>query len=107
MARTLAGETVLIVCSGSADAFSLEDFYGAGYLVSLFARRAGAPCELSDAALAARLLHDRSDPLECLSQGRIGRMMREYGLEREVVFASRKAQLDVVPELRQGRLAIA
>ncbi len=107
VARTTAGEAVLIVCSGSADAFSLEDFYGAGYLVSLLAGRAAAPCELSDAALAARLLHDRSDALECLSRGRIGRMMLEYGLEREVVFASRKSTLGVVPELRQGRLRLA
>jgi 2-phosphosulfolactate phosphatase len=37
--RKFADETVLIVCSGSADNFNLEDFYGAGYLVSLFARR--------------------------------------------------------------------
>ena len=27
-------ETVLLVCSGSVDAFNLEDFYGAGHLVS-------------------------------------------------------------------------
>jgi 2-phosphosulfolactate phosphatase len=55
--RAHAGDTVLIVCSGSADNFNLEDFYGAGYLVSLFARRPGAH-ELTDAAMAARLLHD-------------------------------------------------
>ena len=34
--------TVLIVCSGSADNFNLEDFYGAGYLVSLFRHRAAS-----------------------------------------------------------------
>src|SRR5262245_2934882 len=34
--RTFPNETVLLVCSGSADNFNLEDFYGAGYLVSLF-----------------------------------------------------------------------
>ncbi len=107
VARTSAGETVLVACAGSADAFNLEDFYGAGYLVSLLARRAGASCQLSDAARAARVLHDRGDALECLSQSRVGRMMREYGLEREVVFASQKDRLDVVPELRQGRLRIA
>ncbi|MFL5388689.1 MAG: 2-phosphosulfolactate phosphatase, partial [Myxococcales bacterium] len=67
------GETVLLVCSGSADAFNLEDFYGAGYLVSLLASRLPGAHELSDAALAARLLHERCDALECLSQSRIGR----------------------------------
>jgi len=96
------GETVLIVCAGSADAFNLEDFYGAGYLVSLLARR--GEHELSDAALAARLLHDRSDALECLSMGRIGRMMRERGFEREIAFAAEKSRYATVPELRDGRL---
>ena len=50
----LAGDrTVLIVCSGSADHFNLEDFYGAGQLVSLLAA-GGRGRELSDAAEAAR-----------------------------------------------------
>ena len=102
--RTGAGETVLIVCAGSAAAFNLEDFYGAGHLVSLLTRDGRGRHEPSDAALAARALHDRTDAAECLSQGRIGRMMRERGLEREVAFAAQKGRLDVVPELRDGRM---
>jgi 2-phosphosulfolactate phosphatase len=102
IASRAEGETVLLVCAGSAEAFNLEDFHGAGYLASLLARRAGF--ELSDAALAARLLHERTDALECLSQGRIGRMMRERGLEREVAYAARKSCHAVVPELHGGRL---
>src|SRR5262252_4269697 len=35
------GRTVLIVCSGSANNFNLEDFYGAGYLIDLLAQRLG------------------------------------------------------------------
>ncbi len=96
-------DTVLIVCSGSADRFNLEDFYGAGYLVSLFAAR-GAVHELSDAARAARLLHDRSDALECLEASRVGQMMLARGLRDEVAFAATKSRFGVVPELRDGRL---
>ena len=51
-----AESTILIVCSGSADNFNLEDFYGAGYLVSLFRQclsANAADAEFSDAALAA------------------------------------------------------
>lgn len=103
LARRHPGETVLLACSGSADAFNLEDFYGAGYLVSLLARRGGGD-DLSDAALAARLLHDRSDALDCLRSSRIGRMMLERGLAHEVAFAARKGELGVVPELRDGSL---
>jgi 2-phosphosulfolactate phosphatase len=102
--RTHQSETLLIVCSGSADNFNLEDFYGAGYLVSLFAKRSGRARELSDAALAARTLHDNADPLECLSQSRVGRMMLARGLEPEVRFAAQKSRFDVVPRLRDGSI---
>jgi 2-phosphosulfolactate phosphatase len=107
LARHAAGETVLIVCAGSADAFNLEDFYGAGYLVSLLSRPGLPPPELSDAAQAAQLLHDRSDALDCLSRSRVGRMMRDRGLERELAYAAQKSLLDVVPVLRDGRLEAA
>jgi 2-phosphosulfolactate phosphatase len=102
--RTAPGETVLIVCAGSADAFNLEDFYGAGHLVSLFVRRGRDAHELSDAARAAQILHDGSEALDCLSTSRLGRMMLERGLEREVAFAAQKDRYRVVPELREGRL---
>jgi len=101
--RAHAGETVLIVCSGSADNFNLEDFYGAGYLVSLFARRQGAH-ELTDAAMAARLLHDHCDAMECLSASRVGRMMLSRGLEHEVGFAAQKSRFPVVARLENGAL---
>jgi 2-phosphosulfolactate phosphatase len=104
VARALRGETVLVVCAGSGGAFNLEDFYGAGHLVSLLTRDGRGGHELSDAALAARTLHDRSDAFECLSQSRIGRRMRERGLEREVAFAAQKAAFAVVPLLRDGRM---
>ncbi len=102
LVETSRGETVLVVCAGSGGGFNLEDFYAAGHLVSLLVRTgAYAP---TDAALAARLLHDRTDALECLSAGRVGRMMRERGLEAEVAYAARKGRYETVPVLRDGRL---
>jgi 2-phosphosulfolactate phosphatase len=104
--RSFARETVLIVCSGSADNFNLEDFYGAGYLASLFARSASSGHELSDAALAAQMLHDRGDAIEYLMKSRVGRMMLERGLEPEVRFAAQKSCFEIVPKLQAGRLRI-
>lgn len=101
--HTGGGETVLIVCAGSVDNFNLEDFYGAGYLVSLFAR-GGRPRELSDAAMAAQLLHDRHEAFDCLARGRVGRMMLARGLEEEVRFAAQKSRFAVVPRLEGGSL---
>jgi len=98
------GQTVLIVCAGSANAFNLEDFYGAGYLLSLLP---GGDHELSDSARAARLLHERTDALDCLRQSRVGRTMVERGLGEEVAFAARKDALPVVPLLGQGSLRAA
>jgi 2-phosphosulfolactate phosphatase len=107
IAATSRGETVLLVCSGSADAFNLEDFYGAGYLASLLESRSPGGWEPSDAALAARMLHDRTDALECLSRSRIGRRMRERGVQHEVAFAAQKSRFQVVPELTGGVLTPA
>ena len=101
-----ADETVLIVCSGSADNFNLEDFYGAGYLVSLFAQQ-GQEHEFSDAALAAQLLYEHGEAGECLRRARVGRMMLERRLDREVDFAAQKRLYDVVPKLDGKRLIAA
>ena len=101
--RAHSAATVLIVCSGSADNFNLEDFYGAGYLVSLFARRADAH-EFTDAAMAARLLHDHCDAMECLSASRVGRMMLSRGLDHEVKFAAQKSRFPIVARLADGAL---
>ncbi len=99
-------ETVLIVCSGSADNFNLEDFYGAGYLVSLLARQPQEH-ELTDAALAAMLLHEKCEAGECLRRARVGRMMLARRLGREVDFAAQKSLYDVVPRLDGKRLVAA
>jgi 2-phosphosulfolactate phosphatase len=96
--------TVLIVCSGSANNFNLEDFYGAGYLVDLLARRLGDGADFSDAARAARLLYRSGPPAETLLGCRVGRMMIERGLEREVHYAARLSVANVVPRYEGGVL---
>ncbi|MBZ0126669.1 MAG: 2-phosphosulfolactate phosphatase [Rhodocyclaceae bacterium] len=101
-----ADETVLIVCSGSADNFNLEDFYGAGYLVSLFAQLPQEH-EFTDAALAAMLLHAKCEAGECLRRARVGRMMLERRLDREVDFAAQKSLYAVVPKLDGNKLVAA
>lgn len=106
IARRHAEETVLIVCSGSADNFNLEDFYGAGYLVSLFARRPGDH-EFSDAALAAWMLHEKSNAADCLRRARVGSMMLARGLDSEVDFVAQKSRYAVVPRLENDRLRAA
>lgn len=104
IAREHGDETVLIVCSGSADNFNLEDFYGAGHFVSLFHRIDPRRYEFTDAAIAARLLYEQGDAMECLTQARVGRMMLARRLEEEIGFAAQQDCLDVVVKLRDGVL---
>ncbi len=106
LVRAAEGETVLLVCAGSVDAFNLEDFYGAGHLVSRLTRATGG-WELSDAALAALQLYESGDARASLLRGRVGRMMLARGLLPELEYAARKDHLAVVPELRGGRLVAA
>ena len=98
-----AGNTILVVCSGSGNNFNLEDFYGAGYFVECFRSHVG---DLSDAAKAALALYRHTKAPDALLDCRVGRMMVERGLAREVEFACRRDAFPVVPALQQGRLRL-
>lgn len=94
---------VVLVCAGVGPAFSLEDFYGAGYLASQLAERGGARYRLTDAALAARLLHDGTVALDCLALGYTGRYFAKQRMVNDIEISARKSICSVVPVLRDGR----
>jgi len=102
--------TILLVCAGSAGRFNLEDYYGAGYLVSLF-RAAPGKREYTDAAIGATLVHAQGegevDPsTHSLWLARVGRRMLAKGLESELHYAARKSWINVVPQLIDGKLVL-
>jgi 2-phosphosulfolactate phosphatase len=101
--RQHAGQTVLIVCSGSGNNFNFEDFYGAGYFVECFAPHER---DLSDAAKAALALYRHAKAPDALLDCRVGRMMVSRGLAREVEFACRRDAFPVVPALEDGRVRL-
>lgn len=105
--RDHPGDTVILVCSGSAGAVNLEDMIGAGFYAELLAQRLGGDGGLSDAALAVRDLYNASNPFDALMRSRVGRMMQDRQLVHEVEFASRRSVLDVVPKLAGDRLVLA
>jgi 2-phosphosulfolactate phosphatase len=106
IAREHAGDTVLLVCSGSGGNFNLEDFYGAGCFVERFARQLGPAADLSDAARAARTVYRQSPLPDALLECRLGRMMSARGWRHEVEFACRTDAFPVVPALDDGRLRL-
>ncbi len=101
--REHARSTVLIVCAGSSEQFNLEDFYGAGLLVSCLQQAPGQR-SYSDAALAAAFLQQGSDALRCLADSRVGRLMASRGLDAEVHYAAQIHVDSVVARVVDGRL---
>lgn len=99
-----AGDTVLILCSGSGGNFNLEDFYGAGCLVERLAGRLDASADLSDAARTALAFYRATRAPQVLLECRVGRMMASRGLGHEVEFACRFDAFPVVPVLEGGLL---
>jgi 2-phosphosulfolactate phosphatase len=93
-------ETVLIICSGSSNQFSLEDFYGAGYLLDcLQTDNRGREWELTDASKTALYFYqshaERSN--ELLKAFRVGQMLVKYGFEHELEFAASQDRLPIIP----------
>jgi len=107
IAERHAGDTVLILCSGSGGNFNLEDFYGAGCLVERFAARLGADADLSDAARTALAFFQGARAPQALLECRVGRMMANRGLAHEVEYACQVDSIPVVPVLEGGRLRCA
>jgi 2-phosphosulfolactate phosphatase len=100
------GETVLIVCSGSANNFNLEDFVGAGAFVAHFREVLGDDGDFSDAARAALAVYQAARFPQTLLDCRVGRMMVRRGLAHEVAFACRENEYPIVPVLEGGRLRV-
>jgi 2-phosphosulfolactate phosphatase len=101
-----AGETVLLVCSGSGGNLNFEDLYGAGCFVERLADTLGANADLSDAARAALTVYRHSPLPQSLLECRLGRMMSARGLRHEVEFACRVDAFPVVPALEAGVLRL-
>ncbi|MDZ7843011.1 MAG: 2-phosphosulfolactate phosphatase [Gammaproteobacteria bacterium] len=92
-------DTVIILCAGTAGAFNMEDFYGAGCLVQRIAAQYPGG-RMTDAALAALDYFEASDAGSVLRRSMVGRLMLEWELEAEVDFAARIDASEVAAELR-------
>lgn len=97
--------SVLIVCSGSLARFNLEDFHGAGHLVSHFTQC--GEYALTDAAIAALHAYRGCDTHTALAASRVGQMMVERDFGDEVDFASSHDTHEIVPTLVDGFLVRA
>lgn len=106
--RDHSGSTVLIVCSGSQDRFNLEDFYGAGQLVSYLAENdVFKRAQFSDSAIAAQQIYEHGDGLDLLRRSRVGQLMIERHLDHEVEYAAQENITNAIPKLtKEGLLKL-
>ncbi|WP_226584854.1 2-phosphosulfolactate phosphatase [Halobacillus litoralis] len=89
-------ETIVLICSGSSGSYTMEDFYGAGSLIS-FMQELG-DWELSDAAATAFHFYESSrSSKQLLTNCRIGQLLMNYGVDqREIEFAAQEGVFDTV-----------
>ncbi|WP_301107854.1 2-phosphosulfolactate phosphatase [Sporosarcina sp.] len=100
-------KTILLVCAGSANQFSLEDFYGAGYFLTELIRQVGEESvELTDSALSAKLFYEsQADRSEILLAGsKVGVSLLDLDLSEDLYFVSQKNQLETAPSLSGNQI---
>ncbi|MFD2925040.1 2-phosphosulfolactate phosphatase [Halobacillus naozhouensis] len=91
LAEKHKNETIVLVCSGTSGHYTMEDFYGAGSLVSFLMKE--GDFQLSDAARTALHFYQGSGStaFELLRSTRIGKILVEMGMdEKEIEFAAQE-----------------
>ncbi|MBP6020014.1 MAG: 2-phosphosulfolactate phosphatase [Burkholderiaceae bacterium] len=98
-------ETILLVCAGSRGAFSLEDFFGAGYFVQQLLKQGGdARITLSDPAIAALHLFERNSPLQTLLSSKVGQRLAGRGMLPDIHHCAQLDTHPIVPALIDGSI---
>ncbi|SDH89208.1 2-phosphosulfolactate phosphatase [Alteribacillus bidgolensis] len=90
-------QDITIICAGSGGQFCLEDYYGAGHLISHLTRL-DESIELSDAAIGAwKLFEGNQDTVGILQDTAVGKMLKRFGYEKDIIYAANKDIYPVLP----------
>ena len=94
--------SLLLVCAGTGEEFSLEDAVAAGALVA----RLSDDERLSDSAIITRSLYEQvgDDLHEWLRQTQNGRALRKIGKDADVRWCARLSVFDLVCQLNGGKI---
>lgn len=95
-------KSLLLVCAGTGEEFSLEDAIGAGALVARLPDGEG----LSDSAIFVRSLYERvgDDVLEWLRQTKNGKLLQKIGKDADIRRCAQLSVFDVVGHLKGGSI---
>jgi len=98
--------SLVIICAGSMGNFSLEDFLGAGYLISELVKPDLENWTLSDSAHTAYLSYQSQaeNILPSFQKSATGRLLTELGYSEAIRYATQPGILPVVPRLENSRL---
>jgi 2-phosphosulfolactate phosphatase len=104
--QSLKEENILLVCAGSSDTFCIEDFYGAGYFIECLKNE--IDLNYTDSAKAAHLFYlaHRTNTVGLFQESRVGKMLTDYGFEKELEFITQHSSFKEVPILRNGELQV-
>jgi len=94
---------IIIVCSGSSGQFCLEDFYGAGYLVSCL-EQLRPEAEFTDGAKASALFyqHSQKDAYKVLADSAVGQFLLEHNCKSDIEYVANENCDDRVPIYNNG-----
>lgn len=101
----------LLVCSGSSDAFNLEDLYGAGSFIAQLIERGrekNLQWLMTDSALAAFYFYkgNEQNGEKLLKLSRVGQSLVQVGLGDEVTYILQKNACPVIPKLKGEALTV-
>ncbi|WP_286884237.1 2-phosphosulfolactate phosphatase [Aneurinibacillus sp. UBA3580] len=101
--------SVLIVCAGSDNRFSLEDFLSAGYLISELIKENNLSWKLTDSAKAAFQLYESQSHriTEVFKDTETGCLLAELGFSKAVTYAGQSGIIPIVPRWTNNRLVNA
>lgn len=101
-------ETLLVVCSGSAGQFCLEDFYGAGYFISCLQKQYEKKLHFTDSALGAKWFYEsqKEESEQIVKKSRVGIALEQKGNYSEVQYVSQKSIIQHAPYVKDGIIVI-
>ena len=101
-------ETLVVLCAGHGDRFSIDDALCAGHLVRRVVENGAENLELNDAAHAARALAGELNPDRAFLEGiGAGRVLADIGLAGDLDICGEVDRHDIVPMMRNQAITLS
>lgn len=100
------GNDVVILNSGTAGEFSMDDFICSGYIIDCITKK--EKVELMDIATTAHYVYiNNNDIVSFIKKAKHYKRLKELGLEEDLKYCCKKDIIDIVPEYKDGCIIIS